>query len=295
MNGPTHDPISGQRRTALPPPPPSARPVRWGPRWLPTVLAAAFVAAVVSGGFLAMSPDEDRTADQVAETQTRSDADGSDATVVSDVRDLSDVITSVTRSVVSVRTTSSRADPFGRTVEVEGEGSGAIVADDLIVTNEHVVEGATEVTVTFADGTISSAEVLGTDDTLDLAVLSAETGDRPAVEIGSSDELELGDGVVAVGYPLGLGVTATAGIVSGLDRSIDVSSMSGVEHLEGLLQTDAAINSGNSGGPLVDTAGRLIGINTAAASASSAENIGFAIAIDEALTVISDLAGSEVA
>jgi putative serine protease PepD len=284
MDGITTGSTLKDQPVSLPPPPSSGPSPRRGRRWLAT--------ALVVWGFV-IGRGTIGTDDTVA--QTRAAQTGTVITVASDAPDLADVIAVATGSVVAVGTTSSQVDPFGRTMSVEGEGSGAIVADDLIVTNEHVVEGASEITVTFADGTISSAQVLGTDDTHDLAVLSVDTGDRPVLEIGSSDELDLGDGVVAVGYPLGLGVTATAGIVSGLDRSIDVSSMSGVEHLEGLLQTDAAINSGNSGGPLVDTAGRLIGINTAAASASSAENIGFAIAIDEALTVISDLAGSEVA
>jgi len=94
--------------------------------------------------------------------------------------------------------------------------------------------------------------------------------------------------VVALGYPLGLGATATAGIVSGLDRTIDVNDGMSVEHLEGLLQTDAAINPGNSGGPLIDAQGRLVGINTAGASASSAENIGFAVAIDSVASPIAE-------
>jgi S1-C subfamily serine protease len=292
MDGITTGSTLKDQPVSLPPPPSSGPSPRRGRRWLATALVVAMTSTLVVGGFV-IGRGTIGTDDTVA--QTRAAQTGTVITVASDAPDLADVIAVATGSVVAVGTTSSQVDPFGRTMSVEGEGSGAIVADDLIVTNEHVVEGASEITVTFADGTISSAQVLGTDDTHDLAVLSVDTGDRPVLEIGSSDELDLGDGVVAIGYPLGLGVTATAGIVSGLDRSIDVSSMSGVEHLEGLLQTDAAINSGNSGGPLIDTAGRIVGINTAAASASSAENIGFAVAIDEALTVISDLAGRQVA
>jgi putative serine protease PepD len=195
------------------------------------------------------------------------------------------------RSVVAVRVTSTQIGPFGQTVQAQGLGSGVIVRSDLILTNAHVVDGASDVNVRFSDGASTSATVLGLDPTHDIAVVSASTGDRPAMPIGSSGDLTLGQEVVALGYPLGLGATATAGIVSGIDRTIDVSGANGgSEHLEGVLQTDAAINPGNSGGPLIDTAGRLVGINTAGASAAAAENIGFAIAIDGALPIVESLA-----
>jgi serine protease Do len=261
------------------------------------VLALSLSAAVVERGLLLRGGSEESTAGSaIASSQGDSSTSQSSTELASttDTEDLSDVISTATASVVSIETTSTQTDMFGRTMEAEGEASGVIIADGLIATNQHVVEGTTEIIVTFADGETVSASVLGADDTHDLAVLSVETGDRPAIEIGSSSDLELGDTVVALGYPLGLGITATAGIVSGLDRTIDVSSTTGVEHLEGLLQTDAAINSGNSGGPLIDSAGRLIGISTAAASAASAENIGFGIAIDEALPVIEELAGTDL-
>ncbi len=205
------------------------------------------------------------------------------------------MIDTALRSVVAVRAVSSVATPFGGSAQAESQGSGVIVADGIVVTNAHVVEGASDVTVSFGDEEAeTAATVLGTDSTHDVAVLAVDTGDRPAISIGSSESLELGDTVVALGYPLGLGSTATAGIVSGLDRTIDVQGRQTVEHLEGLLQTDAAINPGNSGGPLIDATGRLIGINTAGASASSAENIGFAIAIDTALPVIQQLSGASI-
>ncbi|HXF36954.1 MAG TPA: trypsin-like peptidase domain-containing protein, partial [Actinomycetota bacterium] len=199
------------------------------------------------------------------------------------------VIARAIRSVVAVRVVSARPGFFG-TVQVRGQGSGVIVGPDRVVTNAHVVEGATSVEVVFDGGERAAATVLGADPVHDLAVLSVPTGDRPTIPLGRSSSLRLGDTVIALGYPLGLGPTATRGIVSGLDRTIDVSDgAGGVEHLEGLLQTDAAINPGNSGGPLIDAAGRLVGINTAGASASAAENVGFAIAIDEALPILGQL------
>ncbi len=255
-------------------------------RWRARALLALALAASAFGGGLASSlladGDPPGTTPIAAVART---SDGSD---------LPSVIAAAMDSVVAVKVTSTRAmGPFGQPARVDGQGSGVIVGTDLVVTNAHVVEGATEVTVVFGDGEQAPATVLGADAAHDVAVLSTRTGDRPAIRMGSSTGLALGQEVVALGYPLGLGATATSGIVSGLDRSIDVSDPAGgAEHLEGMLQTDAAINAGNSGGPLVDASGRLVGINTASASASVAENIGFAIAIDQALPIIRDLAGT---
>ena len=158
--------------------------------------------------------------------------------------------------------------------------------DGLILTNNHVVEGSTSVEVAFNDDVHDQplqATVIGTEPGRDLAVLRVEASDLVPVELASSAALRLGDAVIAIGFPLGLGgPTVTSGIVSGLDRTIDGRN----GKLTGLLQTDAAINPGNSGGPLVDRSGRLVGINTAGVRDGVAENIGFAIAIDGALPVI---------
>jgi S1-C subfamily serine protease len=184
-------------------------------------------------------------------------------------------------SVVNVRTTS-----FGGG---EGGGSGVIFdRNGLILTNNHVVEGTTSVTVSFNDDRHSEplpAEVVGTEPERDLAVLRVDANDLSPVQLARSSALRLGDPVIAIGFPLDLGITVTSGIVSGLDRTLE-----GREgDLTGLLQTDAAINPGNSGGPLVDRAGRLVGINTAGIREDGTEGIGFAIAIDGALPVIERL------
>ncbi|HEU4355812.1 MAG TPA: trypsin-like peptidase domain-containing protein [Actinomycetota bacterium] len=251
--------------------------------WVPVLLAAALTASAIEGGVLAKV-----VADRAADTQA---APIASVATTGDATDLTSVIATAMRSVVAVQVTATQIGPFGQPIQAQGLGSGVIIGSDVIVTNAHVVDGATDVRVRFSDGTTTSATVLGTDPTHDIAVVSAPTGDRPAMPIGSSGDLALGQEVVALGYPLGLGETATAGIVSGLDRTIDVSGANGgSEHLEGVLQTDAAINPGNSGGPLIDAAGRLVGINTAGASASAAENIGFAIAIDRALPIVQSLA-----
>jgi len=194
-----------------------------------------------------------------------------------------DVIARVLPSVVNVRTTTFGGD--------RGEGSGVVVdRRGILVTNYHVVRDARTVTVVFNDRRhrgARRAEVVGTAPERDLAVLRVRARDLVPVRLGRSARLRLGDGLLAVGFPLSLGgPTVTRGIVSGLDRTI---SPSDGPTLEGLLQTDAAINPGNSGGALIDLGGRLVGINTAAARASQAENIGFAIAIDEAIPVIQEI------
>ena len=193
------------------------------------------------------------------------------------------MVARVLPSVVNVRTTTFGGD--------RGEGSGVVVDKlGIVVTNYHVVQEAKQVTVAFNDQRHRrplQAEVVGTAPERDLAVLRVAARDLAPVRLGRSGSLRLGDGLLAVGFPLGLGgPTVTRGIVSGLDRTISTGDG---PTLEGLLQTDAAINPGNSGGALVDVAGRLVGINTAAAQASRAENIGFAIAIDEALPVIQEI------
>jgi S1-C subfamily serine protease len=203
---------------------------------------------------------------------------------------VADIVQKVLPSVVNVRVTAITADPLGQTIEGKGEGSGVVIdSSGIILTNNHVVEGATDVKIVFNDGRDpEEGQVVGTDPDQDLAVVKVPADDLKPIELGKSDSLRLGDEVVAVGFPLGLGgVTVTKGIVSAIDRTIDVGEASSnkSEHLTNLLQTDAAINPGNSGGALIDRAGRLVGINTAAAQAGSAENIGFAIPIDGALPV----------
>jgi S1-C subfamily serine protease len=177
-----------------------------------------------------------------------------------------------------------------------GRGSGAatgfvIDPDGIIVTNDHVVDDARGVTVTTSDGKKLTARVLGEDASSDLAVLDVDATNRPAVELGDSDQVQVGDDVVAIGNALDLdgGLSATRGIVSGLRREIPTET----GRLEGLIQTDAAINPGNSGGPLVDAQGRVIGINTAIANPSTAQNIGFVIPISQAKPIVDRLRGGE--
>jgi serine protease Do len=175
----------------------------------------------------------------------------------------------------------------------EGEGTGFFIRPDgIAVTNDHVVSGAFSIDVVTADGERFDARVIGGDPDADLAVLRVEgDGPFPTVALGDSGSLQLGQSVVALGFALGLegGPSVTSGIVSALGRTISVgdpNAPEGNRQYEGVIQTDAAINPGNSGGPLVDLAGQVVGINTAGVGAATAENIGFAIAIDRARPVI---------
>lgn len=158
-------------------------------------------------------------------------------------------------------------------------GSGAIIdaAEGIVVTNNHVVEGGRKFTVDLADGRIFDAVLVGADKATDLAVLRIEPGDRPTglseIEVVDSDQLRTGDLAFAVGYPLGLDQTLTMGVISGLGRS----GMG--DRIEDYIQTDAAVNSGNSGGPLLDSRGRLIGINTSILSGGGGGNDGIAFAV----------------
>jgi S1-C subfamily serine protease len=207
--------------------------------------------------------------------------------------DLADVIDEVLPSVVNIRVESLQFDPLTGPQEVQGQGSGVVIEEEgIIITNAHVVQDSTEVSVVFNDehGRMEG-KVLGVAPEKDIAVVRVEAGDLEAIQLGKSESLRLGDDVVALGFPLGLGgPTVTKGIVSALDRNIDVNGGGGGSaRLEKLIQTDAAINPGNSGGALIDVSGRLIGINTAAAQAGAAENIGFAIPVDAALPIAEEI------
>ena len=194
-------------------------------------------------------------------------------------------------SVVNVTTDVYQASPTGAPEEGRGVGTGFVVgADGVIVTNCHVVQGASRISVfTSAKEPVRyDARVIGGDCEHDLAVLKVDATGLPTLTLGSSTDLRLGQQVVAVGYALALegGPSVTAGIVSSLDRTIEVQDpqctvcSNGVRTYSDVIQTDAAINHGNSGGPLVDMRGRVVGINSA--GSDNAENIGFAIAIDSA-------------
>jgi S1-C subfamily serine protease len=174
----------------------------------------------------------------------------------------------------------------GREILSQGLGSGVVISTSgHIVTNNHVVEGATELAVAMPDGTLRPTKLVGVDPDSDLAVLAVDPKGLQPIEIGDMKAVAVGDVVLAVGNPLGVGQTVTQGIVSALGRK-----GIGINPIENFIQTDAAINPGNSGGALIDTAGRLIGINSAILSrGGGSEGIGFAIPVDLTQRVVASL------
>ncbi len=177
-------------------------------------------------------------------------------------------------------------EQFAQPQQTYSLGSGVIVASDgLILTNHHVVESADEIEVLLSDGRRTPASVVGSDPDTDLAVLRVEMRELPAIAFGKSEEAKVGDVVLAIGNPFGVGQTVTMGIISALGRS-----QLGINTFENFIQTDAAINPGNSGGALVDAEGRLLGINTAIYSPSGGSlGIGFATPASSALHVMEQL------
>ena len=211
---------------------------------------------------------------------------------------LADAASAAAPSVVSVITSKGRArnphanDPalgpfFGdREPDQQGIGSGVIVSPEgILLTNNHVIEQAGDIDVRLSDGRELRAEVVGTDPETDLAVLRIQADRLPAITLGRSQDLRVGDVVLAIGNPFNVGQTVTAGIVSALGRN-----GLGLSTFESFVQTDAAINPGNSGGALVDARGHLVGINTAIYSRSGGSNgIGFAIPTEVAQRVMESL------
>jgi len=205
-----------------------------------------------------------------------------------------------TAKVVSVRRHSFLNEPlferfFGRSLDdlitpqqrVETSlGSGVIMSDSgYILTNHHLIEGADEIQVSLRDGRTASASVIGKDPETDLAVLKLDLENLPAITVGQSEGLRIGDVVLAIGNPFGFGQTVTMGIVSATGRT-----KLGINTFENFIQTDAAINPGNSGGALIDANGNLVGINTAIYSRSGgSQGIGFAIPVSLAQNVLQDI------
>ncbi len=200
---------------------------------------------------------------------------------------IAEVVTKVRPAVVSINVEITAYDFFNRPVKEEGAGSGWIIdSDGYIVTNNHVVQDADNVTITLSDGRIFQAKMVNTDPLTDLAVVKIDVQDLPVLAIGNSARLNVGDGVIAIGNALGQGISATSGIVSVVDVSLDASPG---QTLLGLIQTDAAINPGNSGGPLVNMAGEVIGINSIKVSQVGVEGMGYAISMNEADPIINTL------
>lgn len=204
------------------------------------------------------------------------------------INDVSDIAAKCGPSVVEITTESTAQGNvfFQQEYTMQGAGSGVIMSEDgYIITNHHVIDGATNISVRTTDGKEYPAKLIGSDSPTDLAILKIEANDLLPATFGDSDALEVGDAAIAIGNPLGeLGGTVTTGIISALDRQITVENETMT-----LLQTDAAINPGNSGGGLFDASGNLIGIVNAKESQAGIEGLGFAIPINGALDIINEL------
>lgn len=198
-----------------------------------------------------------------------------------------DIAKEVGPAVVGIVNKMEYRNFFGQTVDQSGSGSGIILSNDgYVVTNNHVIEGAKELTVVLNTGKEYSATLIGSDAKTDLALIKIEATDLTAAKLGDSDQLQAGELAVAIGNPLGqeLAGTVTVGVISAVNRTIQSENATMT-----LVQTDAAINPGNSGGALVNAYGEVIGINSMKFSGNDVEGIGFAIPINEAKPVISDL------
>ncbi|MEO8036810.1 MAG: trypsin-like peptidase domain-containing protein [Acidobacteriota bacterium] len=202
------------------------------------------------------------------------------------------VVNIQTEATIRRREVDPFLDPFGffggreRSYTSQSLGSGFVwSADGIIVTNNHVVEGASRITVNFQDGSQIAAKLIGVDPDSDVAVLRVDKKNLPAAPIGTSSDLMIGETVVAVGNPFGLSGSVTTGVVSALGRSVPSKEQG--RTFTDFIQTDASINPGNSGGPLLNIEGRVIGINTAIYA--NAQGIGFAIPVDRARKIVQDL------
>jgi len=202
---------------------------------------------------------------------------------------IADVVALVKPSVVAISTEFVTFDFFNRPFTQEGAGSGWIIDEDgIIVTNNHVVENAQSISVTMDDGTTYAVDInnVFTDSLNDLAILKIDAQNLPALKIGDSSKLRVGDWVIAIGNALGQGIRATEGIISRKNVSVPVAPG---QTLYDLIETSAAINPGNSGGPLVNLAGEVIGITSAKIAAVGVEGMGYAISTETAIPIIEEL------
>lgn len=260
------------------------------------VIISLFIGAIGGvGGILILGSDDGAIAKKIGIKDISSlsiPTTRTEKIVVEESNAIIDAANKVSPAVVSIKQKRTVQDIFGQTVEEEAAGTGFIITNDgLILTNKHVVSDAgSTYTVIMADGTTYDAKVQSSDPFQDLAVVKIDAKNLPVVELGDSDQLKVGQWVVAIGNALGrFENSVTAGVVSARNRKIEASDENGSnsESMDGMIQTDAAINAGNSGGPLINLKGQVIGINTAVAS--DAQSVGFAIPINDAKSAIDSI------
>ena len=268
------------------------------------ILSTVMAGVVGSAITLAAVNFTDADAGNQLQPQTESAAESSSNIVTTPTSakssgSIADIIETSSKSIVGITNIQSQNNPFSQSQgNVEsGSGSGVIFKKEgnsaFIVTNNHVIEGASKVEVSLYNGERVAAEVVGADALTDLAVVKIDAAKAKAadvIEFGDSSVLRAGDQVLAIGNPLGLDLsrTVTQGIVSAVDRSISVPTSAGEWEMN-VIQTDAAINPGNSGGALINTEGKVIGINSLKISQNGVEGLGFAIPSNEALPIVNQL------
>ena len=292
-NGGTMPPPAGPEPQAAASKPPKKRRKHSGGRIARSAVALVLAAAMgFAGGFVGARVGNAGNKVVIQQVERTDSGAASGTTVASSGMTTSQVSEMVSPSVVVITTEQvvySQWSWYGQNQVESGAGSGVIISSDgYILTCAHVVSGASQITVTIGD-TDYTATVVGEDDTSDVAVLKIDaTGLTPAT-VGDSDSLSVGDSVLAVGNPLGeLGGTVTSGIVSALNRSVTIQGTSSTNTMS-LIQMDASVSPGNSGGGLFNMNGELIGLVNAKSSSSDAEGLGFAIPINDAIQVAQDL------
>lgn len=292
-NGGTTPPPAGPEPQAEASKPPKKRRKRSGGRIVRSAAALVLAAAMgFAGGFVGARVGNAGNKVVIQQVERTDSSAASGTAVSSGGMTTSQVSEMVSPSVVVITTEQvvySQWSWYGQNQVESGAGSGVIISSDgYILTCAHVVSGASQITVTIGD-TDYTATVVGEDDTSDVAVLKIDaTGLTPAT-VGDSDSLSVGDSVLAVGNPLGeLGGTVTSGIVSALNRSVTIQGTSSTNTMS-LIQMDASVSPGNSGGGLFNMNGELIGLVNAKSSSSDAEGLGFAIPINDAIQVAQDL------
>ena len=292
-NGGTTPPPAGPEPQAAASKPPKKRRKRSGGRIVRSAVALVLAAAMgFAGGFVGARVGNAGNKVVIQQVERTDSSAASGTAVASGGMTTSQVSEMVSPSVVVITTEQvvySQWSWYGQNQVESGAGSGVIISSDgYILTCAHVVSGASQITVTIGD-TDYTATVVGKDDTSDVAVLKIDaTGLTPAT-VGDSDSLSVGDSVLAVGNPLGeLGGTVTSGIVSALNRSVTIQGTSSTNTMS-LIQMDASVSPGNSGGGLFNMNGELIGLVNAKSSSSDAEGLGFAIPINDAIQVAQDL------
>ena len=292
-NGGTTPPPAGPEPQAAASKPPKKRRKHSGGRIVRSAVALVLAAAMgFAGGFVGARVGNAGNKVVIQQVERTDSSAASGTAVASGGMTTSQVSEMVSPSVVVITTEQvvySQWSWYGQNQVESGAGSGVIISSDgYILTCAHVVSGASQITVTIGD-TDYTATVVGEDDTSDVAVLKIDaTGLTPAT-VGDSDSLSVGDSVLAVGNPLGeLGGTVTSGIVSALNRSVTIQGTSSTNTMS-LIQMDASVSPGNSGGGLFNMNGELIGIVNAKSSSSDAEGLGFAIPINDAIQVAQDL------